>query len=285
MKIVMNPFEMKNLSITYGKAGRTLSLVPTMGALHDGHVSLITTAREHCDIVVTSIFVNPIQFGPSEDFARYPRPFDKDCAAAEGAGCDVVFAPEAKDMYPAGYSTFVDVENITQYLCGANRPGHFKGVATVVLKLFNVVSPQVAVFGQKDAQQCLVIRRMVRDLNCSVGLVFAPTVREKDGLAMSSRNSYLSSDERGQAAFIYKGLCAAVSRYGAGERSAAALQGAIAGVLSGAALLSVEYIEIVDMDTVAPVPELGAPALAAIAVRTKQTKTRLIDNAVLGGAF
>ncbi len=259
--------------------------MPTMGALHDGHVSLITTAREHCDIVVTSIFVNPLQFAPSEDFAKYPRPFDKDCATAEKAGCDVVFAPDAKEMYPTGYSTFVDVETITSYLCGANRPGHFKGVATVVLKLFNVVSPQVAVFGQKDAQQCLVIRRMVRDLNCSVRLVFAPTVREKDGLAMSSRNSYLSSDERGQAVFIYKGICAAVSLYGGGERNGAALQGTIAGALSGAPLLSVEYVEIVDMDTVSPVSVLGAPALAAIAVRTKQTKTRLIDNAVLGGTF
>ncbi len=285
MKIVASPSEMKNLSTTYRKAGKTVGLVPTMGALHDGHASLIAEARRRCDVVVTSIFVNPIQFGPAEDFSKYPRPFGADCRKAEESGSDAVFAPAAGAIYPDDFSTFVNVERITDTLCGASRPGHFKGVATVVLKFFNIVSPHVAVFGQKDAQQCLVIRRMVRDLDCPVRLVFAPTVREQDGLAMSSRNSYLSPEERSAAPLIHKGLSAAALLYGSGERTAKTLNEAIARAVRGSALLSVEYIEIVDMETLAPMPQLSAPALAAVAARTAETGTRLIDNVVLGGTF
>ncbi len=285
MITVDNPSHMKNLSLTWRKAGKTVGLVPTMGALHRGHLSLIETARRRCDLVVTSIFVNPIQFGPLEDFSRYPRPFDKDCRAAEDAGCDVLFAPDRSGMYPKDYSTYVNVEDITNGLCGASRPGHFKGVATVVLKLFNVVSPQIAVFGQKDAQQCLVIRRMVRDLDCSVELLFAPTVREADGLAMSSRNSYLSAEERNQAVHVFRGLSVAQSLFRSGERGAAAIRESILRVLLDAPLLSIEYVEIVNMESVLPVETLDAPALAAVAVRTKETKTRLIDNILLGGTF
>ncbi|HMD68699.1 MAG TPA: pantoate--beta-alanine ligase [Chitinivibrionales bacterium] len=285
MKIVTNPSEMKNLSTTYRKAGKTVGLVPTMGALHDGHAALMAEARRLCDVVVTSIFVNPIQFGPAEDFSKYPRPFDRDCRKAEESGCDVVFAPAAGAIYPADFSTFVDVEKITDTLCGARRPGHFKGVATVVLKFFNIISPHVAVFGQKDAQQCLVIRRMVRDLDCPVRLVFVPTVREQDGLAISSRNMYLSPEERRATPLIYKGLSAAALLYESGERSAAKLKEAIAQTIRGSALLAVEYIEIVDMETLAPVPQLSAPVLAAVAARTAETGTRLIDNVVLGGTF
>ncbi len=285
MKIVTNPAEMKNLSITFQRAGKTVGLVPTMGALHKGHVSLIKAAQRHCDMVVTSIFVNPIQFGPAEDFSKYPRPFESDCSVAEQSGCDVVFAPAKDDMYPSDHATYVHVENITGVLCGAARPGHFTGVATVVLKLFNIVAPQAAVFGQKDAQQCLVIRRMVRDLNSSVKLLFAPTVREEDGLAMSSRNSYLSPEERRDAPLLYAGLSSAVALYESGERSAARLRGAVEAACRRATQFSVEYIEIVDMNTVSPLATVRSPALAAVAVRTNLTKTRLIDNVVLGGTF
>jgi pantoate--beta-alanine ligase len=285
MKIVTSPSEIKNLSTTYRKAGKTVGLVPTMGALHAGHASLLAECRRQSDIVVMSIFVNPIQFGPTEDFSKYPRPFDADCSIAEQNGCDVVFAPDAGAIYPADFSTFVNVEKITGTLCGATRPGHFKGVATVVLKFFNIVSPHVAVFGQKDAQQCLVIRRMVRDLDCPVRLVFAPTVREKDGLAMSSRNSYLSPEERRAAPLIYKGLSTAASLFVSGERTAARLNETVTHAVRGSTLLSVEYIEIVDRETLMPVLQLSAPALVAVAVRTTETGTRLIDNVVLGGTF
>jgi pantoate--beta-alanine ligase len=285
MKIIRHPVEMHEFSSALGKSGKTVGLVPTMGALHEGHASLIKTARQNCDVVVTSIFVNPIQFGPTEDFVKYPRPFDKDCGVAEANGCDIVFTPGEREMYPENFSTFVEVENITDSLCGASRPGHFRGVATVVLKFFNIVAPHVAVFGQKDAQQCLVIRRMTRDLNLPVRLVFAPTMREKDGLAMSSRNAYLSSSERRDAALIYKGLSAAENLYRAGERSSAVLCDAIRGIIGASSLLIVEYVEIADMETLASVTTLSTPSLAAVAVRTAASGTRLIDNVVLGGTF
>jgi pantoate--beta-alanine ligase len=174
MKIVKSPAEMKNLSMTMQRSGSSVGLVPTMGALHKGHVSLLDRIKDTCDFSVMSIFVNPVQFGPKEDFQKYPRPFDDDCEIAEKAGCDVIFAPSKEDMYPENYFTYVNVENITDGLCGASRPGHFRGVATVVLKFFNIVMPQIACFGQKDAQQVLVIKRMVHDLNLSVTIDVAP---------------------------------------------------------------------------------------------------------------
>jgi pantoate--beta-alanine ligase len=230
-----------------------------------------------------SIFVNPAQFGPAEDFQKYPRPFDSDCEKAEAAGCEVVFGPSQTDMYPADYATYIDVRRITDTLCGAARPGHFQGVATIVLKLLNVVSPQVAVFGQKDAQQVAVIKRMVTDLNLSTKIICAPIVREPDGLAMSSRNVYLTSAERPQAALIYKGLSVALEKFSAGERSAQRLKETIGSVFLKAALLSPEYIEIVHTTTLQPLETVTGPALMAVAVRTKESRTRLIDNIVLGG--
>lgn len=276
---------MKSKAQALRMQGKVIGLVPTMGALHKGHVSLIATARERCDFLVTSIFVNPIQFGPSEDFSKYPRPFHQDCLAAESAGCDAVFAPGSADMYSKSHSTFVNVEDITAMLCGASRPGHFKGVATVVLKFFNIVEPHIAVFGQKDAQQCLVLRRMARDLNCSVELIIAPTVRESDGLALSSRNIYLSAEERAQAPLIFAGLRNAVSLYENGERSGDTIRNIIAESIGKSSMLTKEYIDVVDMESVHPVSVIAAPALAAVAVRTLQSKTRLIDNMVLGGTF
>jgi pantoate--beta-alanine ligase len=285
MKIVSSVSEMKDLSRAFLKAGRKVALVPTMGALHDGHISLVTLAKKHCDAVVMSVFVNPVQFGPREDFAAYPRPFEEDCTKAEAAGCDAVFAPEKSEMYPAGYSTYLTVEGLFGKLCGANRPGHFRGVATVVMKFFNIVSPNVAVFGQKDALQCIIIKRMVTDLDCPVELVFAPTIREADGLAMSSRNTYLTSAERAGAPMLYKGLAAAAALYDAGERSAAHLRSAAFELYERAAWFSTEYVEIVDIVSVQPLVTIDRACLIAAAVRTKETNTRLIDNIILGGSL
>ena len=285
MKIVTSPSEMKNLSTTYRKAGKTVGLVPTMGALHAGHVSLLAECRRQSDVVVMSIFVNPIQFGPAEDFSKYPRPFDADCRMAEQNGCDVVFAPEPGAMYPADFSTFVNVEKITDTLCGASRPGHFKGVATVVLKLFNIVSPKIAIFGLKDALQCIIIKRMVEDLNVGVELEFAPTVRDPDGLAMSSRNSYLTSDERDKAACIQAGLTHAKMLFESGERNAARLRAAMLDIYKNVDAFTVEYVEIVDPRNAEELVKIDHAALIAVAVRTTKTRTRLIDNVILGGSI
>lgn len=274
---------MKNLSLTYQRSGRTVGLVPTMGALHEGHLSLVRKSAEQVDITVTSIFVNPIQFGPKEDLDKYPRSLERDCELAQGAGCDFVFAPTVSDMYPPNFSTFVEVENVTETLCGANRPGHFRGVATVVLKLFSIVNPQVAVFGQKDAQQVVVIRRMIHDLNLSVRMEVGPIIREPDGLAMSSRNKYLSSSERAEVGRIFEGLSFAQTLYGNGERSASALRQKIISAYSGAQKFTPEYVEVVDTELLKPVTTLDKTTLVAVACRTKETNTRLIDNITLGG--
>jgi pantoate--beta-alanine ligase len=285
MKIVRSPLEMKNLSLTLQRGGSTVGLVPTMGSLHKGHLSLLDRIRTSCDYSVMSIFVNPTQFGPKEDFHKYPRPFEADCTLAQTAGCDFLFAPSVEDMYPNRYNTYVSVENITERLCGATRPGHFRGVATVVLKFFNIVNPQVAVFGQKDAQQVVVIKRMVQDLNLSVAIDVAPIIREPDGLAMSSRNTYLTIDERKEAPLIFKGLEAAEEKFSAGEQTVVALKSAIDSVYRQFSLLDVEYIEIVDTLQLMPLETISTSALIAVACRTKNSKTRLIDNLVLGGAL
>jgi len=285
MKIIKSVAEMKNLSSTIHRSGSSIGLVPTMGALHKGHLSLLERINNCCDYSVMSIFVNPAQFGPKEDFSKYPRPFDIDCEKAQAAGCDAVFAPSDDEMYPKNYSTYVNVENITERLCGASRPGHFRGVTTVVMKLFNIVNPQVAVFGQKDAQQVIVLKRMVHDLNMSINIDVAPIVREDDGLAMSSRNMYLTQEEHRDALMIYKGIKAAQDIYIAGERSSNVLNDAVRNEIMKSELIDIEYVEIFDTVQLQKMEYVLSPALIAAACRTKQSKTRLIDNCVIGGTL
>jgi pantoate--beta-alanine ligase len=265
--------------------GRTIGLVPTMGALHEGHISLVRRSRDRAGATVMSIFVNPAQFGPSEDLRRYPRPLDADCEKAASAGCDAVFVPEAAAIYPEGYCTYVTVEGLEKKLCGAARPGHFRGVATVVLKLLNIAAPDIAFFGQKDAQQVIVLRRMAADLNLPVRIEVCPTVREADGLAMSSRNAYLTPAERAAAPVIFKGLTAARSLYEAGERSAARLVRAAEKELCETPLVKKEYLDIVDTVTLEPLAIVTGSALIAVACRTTESGTRLIDNLTIGGPW
>jgi pantoate--beta-alanine ligase len=274
---------MRDYSAAARKSGAAVGLVPTMGALHDGHLSLLNIARQHCGRAVMSVFVNPTQFGPAEDFDKYPRQFEKDRDLAESAGCDCLFIPAVQEMYPENYNTYVTVENVTTGLCGASRPAHFRGVATVVLKLFNIVTPDVAVLGAKDAQQVIVIKRMVADLNLSVKIIAAPIIREDDGLAMSSRNVYLSEDERGQAVLIYKGLMAVQKLYDEGERNSQAIKDCIMSVLNEGRLIKPEYIEIVDRVFIRSLDKIDRTALVAVACRMIESGTRLIDNIILGG--
>ena len=285
MKIVTGIDDMIKLSRTFRAAGKKVGLVPTMGALHDGHLSLLSIARQKADCTVLSIFVNPTQFAPGEDFQKYPRPFDEDCRKAQEAGCDVIFAPAAGAMYPEHYSTTVAVDEITGKLCGRSRPTHFQGVTTVVLKLFNIVSPNLAVFGAKDAQQVIVIKRMAADLHCPVQIVAGPIVRERDGLALSSRNVYLSPDERTAAPLLGRGLQSAEALFINGERDTRLLAAAIRAVYEQSPLLQPEYIEIVDLKSLEPLQTVTSSALVAVACRMRNSKTRLIDNIVLGGSL
>lgn len=277
-------FTVSEMQVVLGKArasGKSLGLVPTMGALHDGHLSLVSEARANNDVVVVSVFVNPTQFGPTEDLARYPRDLEKDRELAQAAGADLIFCPSEEEMYLKNHCTWVEVEGLTEGLCGASRPGHFRGVCTVVNKLFNICRPDRAYFGQKDAQQLAVIRRMVRDLNMGIEIVACPIVRELDGLAMSSRNVYLSSEERAEAPLLYSALRRAKALADAGERDAASLQSAIRGVLAHARLATVEYVAVVDAEDLSPVTRISGNCLIALAVRFGGT--RLIDNIVLQG--
>jgi pantoate--beta-alanine ligase len=274
---------MKKWSQDAHSKGRTIGFVPTMGALHDGHISLVNKSVDLAAVTVMSIFVNPAQFGPAEDFKNYPRPLEADCKKARAAGCDAVFVPETADIYPKDYRTFITVEGLDKKLCGASRPDHFRGVATMVLKLFNIVAPDIAFFGHKDAQQVVVLRRMAADLNLPVAIEICPTVREADGLAMSSRNAYLTPAERAAAPVLYKGLNAALAQYESGERNAARLINAVESALSGAPLIRKEYIEIVDTGTLDPLTIVTGAALMAIACRTTESGTRLIDNLTVGG--
>ncbi len=285
MKIISSITEMQNVSRDLHAADKKIGLVPTMGALHEGHLSLLHIARQHCDISIMSIFVNPAQFGPSEDFAQYPRPFELDRKKAEEQGCDILFIPDAKDVYPDTYMTYVTVENITEKLEGASRPGHFKGVTTIVLKLFSMVMPDIAVVGRKDAQQAVVIRRMVTDLNLPIELIIAPTVREKDGFAISSRNTYLTDEERADVPSMYKGLCIAEQEYNRGEAAAGNLIRHIQDIYNKSKLFKTEYIAIVDTETLDPVETITGKTLIAVACRTTRSNTRLIDNIVLGGTL
>ncbi len=256
-----------------------MGLVPTMGALHEGHLSLIRQARAECAFVVVSIFVNPTQFGPRDDLSRYPRDLSRDLVLAAGAGADLVFAPPDDEMYLPGHSTWVDVEGLSEGLCGAARPGHFRGVCTVVTKLLNLCRPDRAYFGQKDAQQLAVIKRMARDLNMGVDIVACPIVREPDGLAMSSRNVYLTPEQRAQAPSLWRSLTLAEEMVGEGEHDAAALERAVRSVVAEVYLGEVEYVSVVDADNLTPVATVSGECLVALAVRFGTT--RLIDNIVV----
>ena len=259
--------------------GKTVGLVPTMGALHEGHTSLMRRARGDCDLIVVSIFVNPTQFGPTEDFEAYPRDLNRDMQMTSNVGVDALFFPDAAEMYPNGYQTTVDVPELSVMLEGAVRPGHFKGVATVVGKLLNIVQPDSAYFGQKDYQQFLVIERMARDLNLMPTIVMVPTLREADGLAMSSRNAYLSSAERQAAAILHKALLLAESRIADGAVSPAALQKEMEILLAAEPLATIDYIALVHPDTLESVTTL-AERVTLIALAVRIGKTRLIDNAL-----
>jgi len=262
------------LSFT-GKVG----LVPTMGFLHEGHLSLIRRAREECDHVVVSIFVNPTQFGPKEDLSKYPRDIDHDLELIEPLGTDLVWMPTPEIMYPQGYQTWVEVEAITRSLEGAMRPGHFRGVTTVVAKLFTGVQPHKAYFGQKDAQQAAVIRQMTRDLNFPIEIVICPIVREPDGLAMSSRNIYLDTEQRNAATVLFRSLSAAKDLYESGERDGEKIRGKMKDVLASEQLADVQYVSCADYDTLEELSEIKGKALLSMAVFIG--KTRLIDNFVL----
>lgn len=259
--------------------GPTIGLVPTMGALHEGHLSLVRAARRDNDFLVVSLFVNPTQFGPNEDFAQYPRDEEGDRRKLEAEGVDVLYAPPVGDVYPPGFETYVQVEELGTRLDGASRPGHFRGVATVVAKLFLTVGPHRAYFGQKDAAQVAVIRRLVKDLNFPLQLIVCPIVREVDGLALSSRNACLSALERRAATVLYRSLQAAESRFQAGERSGPALRQVLSDTLSAEPLARVDYAAVVDPDTLLPVTTIDRPTLLAVAAWFG--RTRLIDNVVL----
>jgi pantoate--beta-alanine ligase len=281
MTIVDSVAAMQRMAGELRAERRRIGLVPTMGFLHEGHLSLMRRAREHADTVVTSIFVNPTQFAPHEDFSRYPRDLAKDTRLAEAAGTDILFTPSVAGMYPEGYRTTVDVAGITALLEGKTRPTHFRGVTTVVAKLFHITVPHVAVFGQKDAQQAVVIRRMVRDLNLDVEIVVAPTVREPDGVAMSSRNVYLSPAERTQAQSLSQSLSVAERLVAGGERRAEEIVAAMRGHISRQAAAAIDYISVADAETLeeASALEPGRRYLVSLAVRIGST--RLIDNTVI----
>lgn len=258
------------------REGETIGFVPTMGAMHEGHLSLVRIAREHADRVVASVFVNPTQFGPHEDFNRYPRQPEKDAAMLEAAGCDLLFLPGVETIYPPGNATYVEPAGAALGLEGTCRPGHFRGVATVVCALFNLVRADVAVFGEKDAQQLAVIRQMVRDLHLPIEIVPGPTVREADGLALSSRNAYLSALERERASVLYRSLSAAARLIGAGERRGDEVRRCLRQVLDSEPAARVEYADVVDADTFAPIETLKGDLVLPVAVRIGGA--RLIDN-------
>ena len=268
------------LAVQKGRAeGKTIGLVPTMGALHRGHASLIEAAVKKCDFVIVSIFVNPTQFGPNEDLDKYPRDLEGDAKICEQAGADIIFTPDVNEMYPDKIITWVEVEDLTDNLCGKSRPGHFKGVTTVCAKLFNVVCPDTAFFGQKDAQQAVVIKRMVKDLNMPLKIEICPTVREESGLAISSRNQYLSESEKKEAELLYAALEKCEEMVGKGVSNRGKLVDAMREMLAKSPNLNVEYISIVDMETLKDIDNITSGSLVAMAV--KIGATRLIDNIIV----
>ena len=281
IEVITDINEMRNVCRKKRSEAAVIGLVPTMGAFHEGHLSLVQLALGQADFIVVSIFVNPTQFGPHEDYNKYPRVLEDDVGKLESLGVHAVFAPYCSAMYPAGYSTTVNVEKLTAGLCGRSRPHHFGGVATVVTKLFTIIMPDIAVFGQKDAQQLAVIKRMVKDLNMDIEIVAGPIIREPDGLAMSSRNSYLSPEEREQAPVIYRALCTGKKQVASGVSRSQEIAGKVRDVLHEAPLAKIEYVEIVDRDDMTPVDNVSGCELLAVAVWFGTT--RLIDNVILVG--
>jgi len=277
MEIIRTVSWMKHAARQALAENHVIGMVPTMGALHDGHLSLLRRAKSECSKVFASIFVNPMQFGPNEDLSKYPRTFETDVAKLESAGADILFAPEAKEIYPQGFSTYITVEGLSDRLEGRSRPGHFRGVATVVHKLFEIAQPQYAFFGRKDAQQARILQRMLQDLNSDVELVLCPIVREPDGLALSSRNAYLNPEERRAATVLHRALQAACREVAAGARDALTLQNAVRKVLAEEKLARADYVEVADADAFEPVARIGSRStyvLLAVFIG----KTRLIDN-------
>jgi pantoate--beta-alanine ligase len=280
MKIITDIQEMQRLALAERSAGNTIAFVPTMGYLHEGHASLMREGRRRGKVLVASIFVNPTQFGAGEDFAAYPRDLERDSKIAAECGVDVIFAPAAAQMYPGGYQTHVEVERLSLPLCGAGRPGHFRGVTTVVAKLFNIVQPHTALFGKKDYQQLAVIRMMTSDLNIPVEIIGMPIVREADGLAMSSRNVYLSEAERSSSLCLSRSISVAREAYRAGERKTSVLKEKVLAVIGAESCANVEYADFRDGDSLEEVNKADERTLLALAVR--MGKTRLIDNCILG---
>ena len=279
MEIIALPADMRHWSEDARRQGKTIAFVPTMGFLHEGHLTLMREGRKRASVLASSLFVNPTQFGPNEDFSRYPRNFERDCAMMREVPVDVLFAPEPEVMYPPGSQTWVEVTEMTKGLCGAHRPGHFRGVTTVVAKLFNIVNPHVALFGEKDYQQWRTIERMVQDLNFAIEIVGVRTVRESDGLAMSSRNAYLSPEHRTQALALSGALRAANADLKSGVRDPRALVKAAREWLARTPEIEVEYVEAVDATTLETVEHIEHPIVLAVAARVGTT--RLIDNMVL----
>ena len=280
MIVIEKAREMQRHADALRQQGKRIAFVPTMGYLHRGHLSLMEEGRKRGDCLVTSIYVNPTQFGPKEDLAKYPRDFDMDYRLCRDVGVDVIFYPSDGEMYPSQYQTYVDLEGVTQNLCGLSRPGHFRGVATVCAKLFNLVKPHVAVFGKKDFQQLVVIRRMVTDLNMDLEIVGLDTVREADGLAMSSRNTYLKPEERESALSLSRGLKMAQAMYAGGERDAAVIIDAVSRFIAGHPHAKIDYVKICDTTTMKDVPRIEGECVMALAVRVGAA--RLIDNSVFG---
>ncbi|AIY87244.1 MULTISPECIES: pantoate--beta-alanine ligase [unclassified Thermotoga] len=280
MKIIETVEEMKKFSEEMREKKKTIGFVPTMGYLHEGHLSLVRRARDENDVVVVSIFVNPTQFGPNEDYERYPRDFERDRKLLEKENVDCIFHPSVEEMYPPDFSTYVEETKLSKHLCGRSRPGHFRGVCTVVTKLFNIVKPHRAYFGQKDAQQFRVLRRMVRDLNMDVEMIECPIVREPDGLAMSSRNVYLSPEERQQALSLYQSLKIAENLYLNGERDAEKIKEEMIKHFSRFDKVKIDYVEIVDEETLEPVEKIDRKVIVAVAAWVGSA--RLIDNTILG---
>ncbi len=279
MNTILTIQEMKALARIEKGKGNTIGFVPTMGYLHDGHLSLIKRSKKETDVTILSIFLNPTQFAPGEDLSKYPRNFERDSKLAMASGVDILFFPKTEDLYPENYQTYVTVKDLSGSLCGRSRPDHFRGVATIVSKLFNIVLPDHAYFGQKDAQQYFIIQRMARDLNLDVDVVMCPIVREEDGLAMSSRNVYLSPEERKQAACLYRSLCLAEGVIAAGERNTQNIKALIKECIDENSLAAIDYIEAVRTDTLEPVEVLAGPTLIALAVAFG--KTRLLDNVII----
>jgi len=280
IKIIQSVKEMQTFSESLRLKGQKIAFVPTMGYFHEGHLTLMKAGREKADCLIISIFVNPIQFGPSEDLEKYPRDFDRDIQLAGDVGVDVVFYPTNEEMYPPLYQTSIQVEKVTRNLCGISRPDHFKGVTTVCAKLFNIVKPHMAVFGRKDFQQLVAIKRMVQDLNIDMEVISMPTVREYDGLAMSSRNVYLKKEERNSALSLSRSLKLAKEMYDKGERNASVISEAVRGFIEPHPYTKIEYVKICDANTLEDIEQIKGEAVLALAV--KVSSTRLIDNYLFG---